>query len=193
MSAEQVSELVTRYWRWGAVALLAVGLYAANNALGLTDMVSTEALQVWMLEAGAPGVLLFVLAFAVGNLLSVPGLVFIVASLLAYGKLAGALVALLGSLAALTLNFWAVRLVGGTPKPAPAGRAQRILRRLSERPVQTVFVLRNLMMLSPPLNYALALSSIRYRDYMVGSALGLVAPIGLYAVLLDRLVGCGWI
>ena len=72
----------------------------------------------------------FVLVFAVGNLLSVPGLVFIVASLLAYGKLTGALVALLGSLAALPLNFWVVRTVGGKASPAPQGRAARLLQGL---------------------------------------------------------------
>ena len=188
-----MTELFTKYWRWGLVALMAAGLYGLNAAFGLTEMVSIESLQVWMQAAGPLGVLGFVVAFAVGNLLSLPGLVFIIASLLAYGKVSGALVAMRGSLAALTLNFWMVRLVGGTPKSAPKGRAARILGRLKDRPVGTVFLLRNFMLLSPPLNYALALSSIRYRDYMVGSTLGLLAPIGLYAVFLDRLVSWGLI
>lgn len=182
--------LIVKHWRWGLVALLALGLLGLNEVFGLTELLSTEALQAAMIDAGPLGAVAFVGVFAVGNLLSVPGLVFIIASLLAYGKLTGTLVALAGSLAALTLNFWAVRLVGGTPKSAPTGRAARILGRLRDRPVGTVFVLRNLMMLSPPLNYALALSTIRYRDYMVGSALGLLAPIGLYAVFLDQLITC---
>ena len=166
------------------------GLYLLNARLGLTEQLSVEALQGWMIEAGLLGAVGFVGVFALGNLLSIPGLVFIIASLLAYGKVVGALVALLGSLAALTLNFWAVRLVGGTPQAIPTGRAARLLRGLQARPIGTVFLLRCLMMLSPPLNYALALSPIRYRDYMLGSALGLIAPIGLYAVFLEQFLRC---
>ncbi len=184
-------ELFTRYWRWGLVGLLALGLAGLNEALGLTEALSAEVLPAAMVQAGPIGMIAFVGVFAVGNLLSVPGLVFIIASLLAYGKLTGAAVALVGSLAALTLNFWVVRLLGGTPKASLTGRAARLLQGLTDRPVKTVFVLRNLMMLSPPLNWALALSTIRYRDYMVGSALGLLAPIGLYALFLDRLITCG--
>jgi len=188
-----VYKSITKHWRIGLVLLLAGSLFALNSALGLTEQLSAEALQAWMLEAGTPGMVGFVLVFAVGNLLSVPGLVFIIASLLAYGKLTGALVALVGSLAALTLNFWVVRMVGGKAKAAPEGRAARLLAGLQRRPVGTVFVLRNLMMLSPPLNYALAISSIRYRDYMLGSTLGLLAPIAVYALFLDKLITCGLI
>jgi len=174
---------------------MAVGFYALGAALGLTEYLSTETLQIWMRAAGLPGAIGFIAIFAVGNLLGVPGLVFIVASLLAYGKGTGMAVALLGSLAALTLNFWTVRLVGGSTKApeAPTGWTARVLGGLSRRPVRTVFVLRNLMILSPPLNYALALSSIRYRDYMAGSTLGLLAPIGFYALFLDRLAAWGLI
>ncbi|MFT5679447.1 MAG: putative membrane protein YdjX (TVP38/TMEM64 family) [Myxococcota bacterium] len=190
-ASDQVTETFTKYWRWGLVALLALGLLGLNAAFGLTDLLSIEVLKTAMADAGPLGAVVFVGVFAVGNLLSVPGLVFIIASMLAYGKVTGTAVALVGSLAALTLNFWTVRLVGGAPKSTPTGRAARLLARLSERPVGTVFVLRNFMMLSPPLNYALALSTIRYRDYMVGSALGLLAPIGLYAVFLDQLISYG--
>ena len=189
-----MTEMFTRYGRWGLVVLLALGLYLLSVSLDVSAHLSTEALRAWMLQAGPLGVVAFVALFAVGNLLSVPGLVFILASLLAYGKVMGTVVALLGSLAALSVNFWVVRLVGGkAAATAPTGRAARLLAGLSSRPIGTVFVLRCLMMLSPPVNYALALSSIRYRDYMAGSLLGLIAPIGLYAVFLDRLLACGWL
>ena len=37
---------------------------------------------------------------------------------------------------------------------------------------------------APVVNYALALSSVRYRDFAVGSALGLIIPVALAATLL---------
>ena len=62
-----------------------------------------------------------------------------------------------------------------------------MLARLDERPVTTVIVLRTLLWLAPPLNYALALSSIRFRHYLIGSALGLLLPVAGAALFFDWL------
>jgi len=39
----------------------------------------------------------------------------------------------------------------------------------------------------PPLNYALAMSGIRFRDYLVGTLLGLPLPIMAYCLFFDYL------
>jgi hypothetical protein len=39
------------------------------------------------------------------------------------------------------------------------------------------------MMLAPPLTYALALSPVKQRDHLVGSALGLVIPVSAVVFL----------
>ena len=62
---------------------------------------------------------------------------------------------------------------------------KRILNRLDERPIRTVFILRILLFLAPPLNYALAMTNVRFRDYLVGSALGLVLPLLIITLLFD--------
>jgi uncharacterized membrane protein YdjX (TVP38/TMEM64 family) len=49
-------------------------------------------------------------------------------------------------------------------------------------------VLRLFLWLAPALNYALALSPIRYRDYLAGSAIGLVVPVGAATMLLEYLL-----
>ena len=171
-----------------AVVLLAV----IGKATGLAEHLSVEALQELLRSAGLVGALLFVLAFAVGNLLGVPGVVFVVAGLVAYGQLSGSLLALVAGVVVATTSFWTVRLIGGQPTKQLDGKlARRVLGGLERRPVQTVAALRTLMILSPPLNYALALSPIRYRDYLAGSVLGLIAPIAFYALLLEQLVACG--
>jgi uncharacterized membrane protein YdjX (TVP38/TMEM64 family) len=48
---------------------------------------------------------------------------------------------------------------------------------LDDHPIRTVFLLRLVFWMSPPLNYGLAMTEIRLRDYLVGSGAGLVAPI----------------
>jgi uncharacterized membrane protein YdjX (TVP38/TMEM64 family) len=64
----------------------------------------------------------------------------------------------------------------------------RLLSRLDERPVLTVVLLRLFLWMAPQLNYALALSNIRFRSYFVGTALGLVAPIAGIVLLSDTLL-----
>ena len=51
--------------------------------------------------------------------------------------------------------------------------------------MRTVLLLRLVLWMAPELNYALALSNVGYRPYLVGSALGLVAPIGGTVLLFD--------
>ena len=113
-----------------------------------------------------------------------PGLVFVGAAILAYGQFYGGLAGYLGAVVSVSVSFWVVRLVGGQPL-AEVKRPflKRWLDRLDARPVRSVFVLRLLLWMAPPLNYALAMSSVRYRDYLIGSAMGLVIPITLVSLL----------
>jgi uncharacterized membrane protein YdjX (TVP38/TMEM64 family) len=189
---DQITKMVTKHRRLIAALTVVSTLALIGHVSGATAQLDVASLQALLQDAGAIGMLAFVLLFALGNLLGVPGVLFVVAGLVAYGQLGGAILALVAGLFVASTSFWTVRLIGGSPAAALKGRlAQRLLGRLDARPVQTVAALRTLMILSPPLNYALALSPIRYRDYVLGSAIGLIAPIAFYALLLEQLVGCG--
>jgi len=49
--------------------------------------------------------------------------------------------------------------------------------------------LRLVFWLAPPVNYALALSKVRLRDFILGSVLGLLVPIGIATFFFDWLFG----
>jgi len=182
------------YLRLIATAALLAGLTLAAHQSGLLDDLSARQLQELFQGAGPLGAGLFILAFAVGNLLSIPGVLFVITGLLAYGQIAGAPIVLLGGLVAVSVSFCAVRLVGGQPAALIRNDvARRLLSNLTQRPVITVVVLRLMMSFSPPLNYALALAPIKYRDYLLGSLIGLLFPVAFYAVLLDQLLARGWL
>ena len=53
--------------------------------------------------------------------------------------------------------------------------------------MQSVALLRLLFQTMPALNYALAMSGIRLRSYVLGTLLGLPLPIALYALFLQTL------
>lgn len=167
-------------------------LVVATAVVGLTTDVfqglTPESLRDWVQLAGVCGVLLLLGGFMVGNLLQIPGMLFVVASILLYGKLVGGAVALVGGMLAVMTSFVVIRAVGGkalTKIDKPFVR--KILDRLDERPVRTIVLLRLFTWMSPPVNAALALSRVRLRDYAVGSALGLMLPIAVSAMLFDTL------
>jgi len=170
------------------LALLGAGWWAAD-ALGLRESMSQEGIRQLTEDAGAFGAVAYLAAFAVGQLVQLPGIAFVLGARVAYGPLLGFVAGYAGALLSVTVSFFFARTVGGRALSSMKGKwARRILSRLEDRPLRTIIVLRTLFALSPPLNYALAMSSTRFRDYFAGSAIGLVAPIAAWVFLSDCLL-----
>ncbi len=175
-------------WRLVALALVLVGTFVIGHAAGASEHLSAEGLRRLVEGAGAAGVVGFVVLFVVGELVHVPGLVFVGAAVALWGPAHGGAIAGVGALLSLVTSFVVVRAIGGTPLGAvKSGLARRVLRHLDLRPVTTVAVVRAVFILSPPITYALALSGIRFRDYFVGSAVGLVPPLTVAVLVTDWL------
>jgi len=51
--------------------------------------------------------------------------------------------------------------------------------------VCAVIVLRLALWMAPPVNYLLAMSSVTFRDYALGSAIGLAPPVVAIALFFD--------
>ncbi len=170
------------------VVALLVTLWVLRWRTGLGGDWSTARVRELVQHAGAAGVLMFVAVFSVGELLHVPGLVFVGAAVLAWGRLWGGALAWGAALVSLSAAFVVVRAVGGQPLGEVRWAwLRKVMARLDERPIATVALLRLVLWFAPTVNYALALSPVRYRDYLVGSALGLVAPVVAAAALLGVL------
>ena len=65
----------------------------------------------------------------------------------------------------------------------PSRQIEKMKRR--RKLVITVAVLRGILLLSPPLNAALALTRLKPRDHLLGSAIGLVLPVGVIVFLAE--------
>lgn len=142
-----------------------------------------------MQSAGVWGWLLYIAVFAAGEFLHVPGLVFVAAAILIYGKLAGFALAYLGAIISVSFSFALVRRIGGTPlQQSNSPWLRRALAQLDQRPIRTVFTLRLLLWLAPPLNYVLALAPLKFSHYLIGSAFGLLPPLAGAALLFDWLI-----
>jgi uncharacterized membrane protein YdjX (TVP38/TMEM64 family) len=65
---------------------------------------------------------------------------------------------------------------------------ERALVFLESRPIMTVAILRLIFWMAPPLNYALAMTPVKLRDYVIGSAVGLAAPVVCAALFFEWVV-----
>ena len=170
------------------VILFLLGLFVLFEALGLRAQFSLEALQALILMHPVVGLLLFTLLFALGNLIQIPGWVFLAAAVLALGRLYGGIATYVAACVSCIFTFITIRYLGGNALRELDNRlAQRLLNGLDRRPLASIIVLRMLFQTVPALNYALALSGVRFRTYLLGTLLGLPLPIGLYCVFFDYL------
>lgn len=180
-------------WRLVLLAGLVVGSLAAAKYLGLVERLDVQAVRELMQSAGALGFAVFVVLFVVGALMHVPSVVFIGAAAIAYGQLLGSAAAYTGAIASVAVSFFVVRGIGGQPLGELKWKwAQRVFARLERHPVRTIALLRLVMWVSPPLNYGLAMSGIRFRDYLAGSALGLALPVPGIVLFFDWLTSLDW-
>lgn len=185
-----VPPLVWRFRRLILLLAFALVLVALYRASGLHEEFSLDYLRSELQDNRIRGLLLFVGLFALGNLLHIPGLLFLAAAVLTLGKLWGGLITYCAAVFSCGVTFLVVRAVGGNGLRLLNNRMTRaVFSHLDQRPATSVFLLRHAFITSPTLNYSLALSGIGFWPYMLGSLLGLPIPLLLCCLLFDQLGG----
>jgi uncharacterized membrane protein YdjX (TVP38/TMEM64 family) len=176
---------VTKRAKYGLGILLAGGLLTAfllvpwsRGALLLVE---------WIRNAGLVGVVVYSLSYVAATLLLLPGSILTAGAGLAYGPLWGTLLVSPVSVLAATLAFllgrgiareWVARRIVQHPRFAAIDEA------IGDSGLKIVLLLR----LSPVipfnlLNYALGLTRVSLRDYVVASMLGMLPGTFLYVYL----------
>lgn len=177
-----------RYKRLLGVLLFLGALLAVLELAGLRDHFSLEFLQRRILENQFSGLSIFVLLFSLGNLVQIPGWVFLAAAVLTLGKTMGGVATYIAASTSCVTTFLIIRLIGGDAlRRLDNAVAARIFGRLDARPIASIVVLRVLFQTVPALNYALAMSGVKFRHYLIGTLLGLPLPILLYCLFFDYL------
>jgi len=179
---------VLRYKRLLGVALFLAILFAIFQLSGLRDHFTLAFIRQLILQHRVGGLILFVLLFSLGNLIQIPGLVFLAAAVVTLDRFWGGVVTYVAAVISCALTFVIIRALGGDALRSLRNRvASRILRELDARPVASVALLRVLFQTAPALNYALGMSGIKFRSYLIGTLAGLPLPIALYCVFFDIL------
>lgn len=169
--------------------LVTMCLWITAWATGVTARFTSESIRDLLARRGLWGVVAFIVLFSAGQLLRVPGPVFVMAAVAVYGRNFGILVALLGALVSVSVSFAVVRAIAGQPlAEVQRPLVRRLLSKIDRQPVITVGLLRLIFQTAPPLNYALAMTAVQWRDHLIGSALGLPMPVAIMALFSDWLL-----
>ena len=174
--------------RWIGYGLgVGVGVLLIEVALALPLSLWAERLVEWIRGAGAAGVAVYAGAYITATLLMLPGSLLTVGSGLAYGLTLGTLLVSPVSVTAATLAF----LLGRTlARPWVAKRTSRNVRfaAIDAAIGRHGFKIVALLRLSPVipfnlLNYALGLTRVGVRDYVLASFIGMLPGTLLYVYL----------
>jgi uncharacterized membrane protein YdjX (TVP38/TMEM64 family) len=177
-----------RYKRLLGVGLFLGVLLIVFELSGLRDHFDLAFVRQVILQHQIGGLVLFAALFSLGNLIQIPGWIFLAAAVLALGRVGGFAATYVAAITSCALTFVIVRAVGGDALRALENRfAVRVLRELDAHPILCVALLRLLFQTAPALNYTLAMSGVKFRSYLIGTLIGLPIPIALYCIFFDVL------
>jgi len=175
-----------KYFRLIVVVLFLGILFALFEWTGLRAHFNLEFIRQLIVEHELGGIIIFILLFSLGNLIQIPGWIFLTAAVLALGRTNGGIATYIAAVVSCVITFLTIRFVGGDMlRQFDNPFMTRILRHLDSRPIGSIVIARTLFQTAPPLNYALAMSGTRLREYLIGTLLGLPLPIFLYCLFID--------
>jgi uncharacterized membrane protein YdjX (TVP38/TMEM64 family) len=171
-----------------AVCFFLMVMLAIFQISGLREHFNLHFLQQKINENRINGLLIFVLLFSLGNLIQIPGWVFLAAAVLTLGKAWGAAATYVAATCSCIVTFMIIKFIGGNALRQVKNKiAIKLLDRLDAHPIWNVMLLRTLFQTVPALNYALAVSGLKFRYYIIGTMLGLPLPIVLYCAFFEYL------
>ena len=152
------------------------------------DMDSARAAAVWMQQQ--PLAPLFVTAaYVFGGLIAIPVTLMMIATVVVFGTWQGLLYALAGSWLSAMLLFAIGRRMGrDTVRRFAGGLLNRLSRKLSETGLLTVITFR-IVPVAPfsVINLIAGVSEIRWRDYALGTLIGMLPGAVAIVLLADRI------
>lgn len=166
----------------GALALMVASAVVLALILGTPDI---AAMRSRVDAAGPWGPILFVTLYAGLSLIPFPKALLTAAGGALFGLWAGAGLSLAGALVGAVVSFGLGRLLGrDAVDRLIRGRLARVDALLADHGLAAVLVVRLVPILPfTAINYASGLSSVKFRHYVLGSAVGMVPGSLAYAAL----------
>lgn len=184
-----ISARKVKIYRVLTLAMIILGLVLARKLFHLEEFFTVSFIRGWFERNVMLGGLIFVTLFTVGNLMQIPGLLFLAAAITVLGKFYGGILIMVSALVSSAVIFLLVDSIGHNILAEIHYQwVQHLLRKLKKWPILIVALLRIVFQTAPALNYTLALSGVGFRDYMIGTLIGLPLPIFIYIIFFEHLL-----
>ncbi|RPI61474.1 MAG: hypothetical protein EHM50_05595 [Lysobacterales bacterium] len=175
----------------GAAAVVALLLFGFSRlGVGMADVAERVGVGIESLAGSPWRVPLVLIVFVAASLVSVPILALIGATVVALGPVLGFVCSAVGTLMAATATFGVGRLVGRKPLKRWLGaKLDALEQRLSKRGIIAIALIRKVPIAPFTfVNMIIGALGIRYRDFILGTALGMLPGIAAFAFVSDRAI-----
>jgi uncharacterized membrane protein YdjX (TVP38/TMEM64 family) len=185
-----------RLLRAALVALVIAVVLMTMRRLHLTDHLSIERMRALIDGAGPLGPLVFIAIFISGFFLPGPEMISVAFGGVLFGTVWGFVYSWIACVIGTALPFILVRY--GAQEWAQRALHDRFPRfralddRLEHHGLLTVALLRLVFFLAPLLNWSLGATRLLFRDYVIGTGIGILPGIGLTVFLADRIAETGF-
>ncbi|EQC52422.1 TVP38/TMEM64 family protein [Bacteriovorax sp. DB6_IX] len=165
-------------------------LFILAELTGLRQIVTIDYLQSLFVKNIFISSTIFILLFSAANLIQIPGWIFLVAAITSLGKFYGPLLTYLAAVISCLVSFYLVNYLGKDALKKIKNRfIIKTLDNLDHTPIKSMLILRLVFQTFPPVNYALALSGVQVRDYLIACILGLPLPIIVLTIFFEIIFG----
>ncbi|MFP5349204.1 MAG: VTT domain-containing protein, partial [Gammaproteobacteria bacterium] len=167
-----------------------LGLAAAWKWTPLGEWLNVETLSdyIALFSDGPAAPFIAIGAFLLGGVLVAPVTLLVVVTALAFGPVQGSIYSLVGSVASAALLYGIGHALGrNTVRRLAGSRLNRLSKRLGERGIIAITVLR-MLPVAPfsVVNLVAGASHIRFRDFIIGTVLGLLPGVIAINFFVDR-------
>ncbi len=160
----------------GLVSLVGVGWY-----VGFFERFGAETVEGWIRDAGPWGPVFYVGLFTLLESFGVPGIVFVVPGGLVWNWPTLFLLTWAGATGAAVTGFWFARTLGRDwVERRLSDRARMYDDELAANGLRTVITIRLLFFIAPWAHWLLGLSRVGFRDYLLGTIVGLAPMMALF-------------
>lgn len=170
---------------WLKIVLFLVVVLVVVFAALYTDVSqysSPERLRSYLAFSGQYAPLIFIAAFIAGLFLRIPGFAFIILAAVVFGKFPAMIYSFIAIAAGTSLTFFIARFfLCDTVSKMEIRGVRGLNEKITRRGFLTVFLLRLVFFLMPPVNWVLGVTGVKYRDYLLGTILGVSPGVILFS------------
>lgn len=160
------------------IAAFAVFVYVLSESVDLSWMANVHEAQKYFNELGPWAPLPYMALFVVGALIHAPEILTVALGGIIFGNVLGFLYGWVGAMLSGATCFLIGRYVFRDAFRIALierfGALRRLDRQFEKHGIRTVMLLRLVLFLAPPMNWAVSATRVRFVDYLIGSAVGVI-------------------